>query len=597
MGLIHQLSQPINFGIFLGMLVVFVILYYFRRRATNRFLKEIKKTISKVSALDGVASDKLIVQKINEIVKQNNSLKDEYKHFENSQIEVDENSVKKIYASHKIEEYIKFDRVFALSRFLDDGGSYLTGIGLLITFIMIALGLSELKLNDTQALQTGIAGLINSLSGKFIGSICGIGGALLYNWRKDRNLTEIEKQIKKFNDLINEKINNKYSENVLHDINLGIKSQTEDLKEFFSGNVFSNAILEAFDKRKEQSRTIELLTEIKLAIERQNGSELATNISGLVDKLSTSVGDISGKQVFEMSKQLESFQSSMQNTQEDMKAALDVLTKDMLKNLSESSAARMKTYDEENNNMIIQLKQNMENIYGDFARQKSLIQEEAQVNYDLLRKNQEDILGGFNQQAKVGLELIQSNLTKYSELFNQLDGLLQGYKQSMVLGQAVIDDTKSTLSTFNQSSIQLNTIHTNLGTISANIKPLVENLVSANSSVKTSLAILENKEKIVNDGLTQLMQSFATQMQTWQTHIDNTQSAMNDTNEVIKLLDGSVTHYTTEYQDKVTSFVDQFTTKLGSIIGNIQEASGAIQEFTEKMEEIVAEFTNVDSKR
>ena len=150
---------------------------------------------------------------------------------------------------------------------------------------MIALGLSELKLNDTQALQTGIAGLINSLSGKFIGSICGIGGALLYNWRKDRNLTEIEKQIKKFNDLINEKINNKYSENVLHDINLGIKSQTEDLKEFFSGNVFSNAILEAFDKRKEQSRTIELLTEIKLAIERQNGSELATNITENYTKL------------------------------------------------------------------------------------------------------------------------------------------------------------------------------------------------------------------------------------------------------------------------------------------------------------------------
>ena len=83
-----------------------------------------------------------------------------------------------VHSQRSATEYFSFDVLCAGQlnvRFYRQLPSFLTGMGLLFTFIAILIGLSKLHANGPQI--EGIQGLINGLSGKFVTSIVGLACA------------------------------------------------------------------------------------------------------------------------------------------------------------------------------------------------------------------------------------------------------------------------------------------------------------------------------------------------------------------------------------------------------------------------------------
>ena len=87
-----------------------------------------------------------------------------------------------VYSQRPAAEYFSFDMLCAnqlnihLYRQLP---SVMTGIGLLLTFLAILIGLSKLHANGSQI--EGIQGLINGLAGKFVTSVVGLACANLFS--------------------------------------------------------------------------------------------------------------------------------------------------------------------------------------------------------------------------------------------------------------------------------------------------------------------------------------------------------------------------------------------------------------------------------
>lgn len=67
-------------------------------------------------------------------------------------------------------------------RLLDAAPSLLTALGLLGTFIALAVALGELRPDPKTEMVLGVANLVHGLSGKFISSIAGLGLALIFQW-------------------------------------------------------------------------------------------------------------------------------------------------------------------------------------------------------------------------------------------------------------------------------------------------------------------------------------------------------------------------------------------------------------------------------
>lgn len=86
-----------------------------------------------------------------------------------------------VHAARSAAEFFSFDALCADHlnvRFYQQLPSFMTGIGLMFTFLAILIGLSKLHANGSQI--EGMQGLINGLAGKFVTSIVGLACANVF---------------------------------------------------------------------------------------------------------------------------------------------------------------------------------------------------------------------------------------------------------------------------------------------------------------------------------------------------------------------------------------------------------------------------------
>lgn len=86
-----------------------------------------------------------------------------------------------VHAGRSAAEFFSFDSICAHHlnvRFYQQLPSFLTGLGLMFTFLAILIGLSKLHANGAQI--EGMQGLINGLAGKFVTSIVGLACANMF---------------------------------------------------------------------------------------------------------------------------------------------------------------------------------------------------------------------------------------------------------------------------------------------------------------------------------------------------------------------------------------------------------------------------------
>ena len=134
----------------------------------------------------------------------------------------------KIYSSRQAEEFFTQDALFGSRVNLSFYGqlpSLITGIGLLLTFLALFVGLSKLHAEGHNI--DGIQGLINGLAGKFLTSIVGLVCANAFSLIEKPAVFRLMAAQQEFIDLLNELFPRKTMEQMLEDLTSRQKTRVE----------------------------------------------------------------------------------------------------------------------------------------------------------------------------------------------------------------------------------------------------------------------------------------------------------------------------------------------------------------------------------
>ena len=160
--------------------IIFLVWYYQRYRKTKSVLTDLLRELQIEFQANANANSE--IQKIFSILNQSGKkiavLAGVAARLESS-LFFDEESGKPTLLK-KIEELVGADQIienWVGKNLADEIPSWLTGLGLLTTFIAILLGLQHVKVLTNLEVQ-GIGGLVNGLSGKFFSSIVAMSCAL-----------------------------------------------------------------------------------------------------------------------------------------------------------------------------------------------------------------------------------------------------------------------------------------------------------------------------------------------------------------------------------------------------------------------------------
>ena len=318
------------------------------------FEKNINKTVNNLTRVNHDLSEfkahfsdyklngnqQLVSEFINFLEKEGD-LKTHFKHFMASCIQEKTN----YFATHKIEDYITTKNVFRIKSFYEDGAGLLTGLGLLFTFIAIAFGLSHLDLasTDTTVIQNGIGQLIGGLSAKFMSSICGIGAALFYSWYRPLTLDHVDKQI----DLLNKNINSifkfKYTEQMLYEIKENAKEQTENLKDFFAGDDFADAIRKIIDGSSDQ-KVVPILNEIKDTLIRSDTSKTLEAMNLFINSISDKMSEVNSQQAEGLVQSIQEVQAQSRQFIQEIAATLMEKSEALTKQFAQLESPNSKSF-------------------------------------------------------------------------------------------------------------------------------------------------------------------------------------------------------------------------------------------------------------
>jgi hypothetical protein len=165
-------------------------------------------------------------------------------------------------------------------RFYRQLPSFLTGIGLLFTFIAILIGLSKLHANGPQI--EGIQGLINGLSGKFVTSIVGLACANVLTLLENSMWHSLESQHRRCLSLLDELFPQKAADYQAQPMNGAPASMISPIR-----NDGTTQLVEIMQQRL--SSTVTALNSATQTLTALNSKQLPTKLDDLPSEIAHEV--------------------------------------------------------------------------------------------------------------------------------------------------------------------------------------------------------------------------------------------------------------------------------------------------------------------
>lgn len=216
-------------------------------------------------------------------------------------------------------------------RFYNALPGYLTGLGILGTFLGLTFGLAQIDLStdDLDKLKNGITGLLSGAQIAFSTSVWGIFFSILFSWFEKHHVNELRNHISKLQISIDKIVTRRTPEHWLSEVLWESKQQSQELKSFNTDLAVS--IAEALDEKLAGSLTPTLekllfsidelskagTTKIAETITKGAGNEISrlANTMDQVDKIlkQTITQSFETQKVMEesMQKQLNSFSGNV----------------------------------------------------------------------------------------------------------------------------------------------------------------------------------------------------------------------------------------------------------------------------------------------
>jgi hypothetical protein len=567
------------------------------------FEKNINKTVNNLTRVNHDLSEfkahfsdyklngnqQLVSEFINFLEKEGD-LKTHFKHFMASCIQEKTN----YFATHKIEDYITTKNVFRIKSFYEDGAGLLTGLGLLFTFIAIAFGLSHLDLasTDTTVIQNGIGQLIGGLSAKFMSSICGIGAALFYSWYRPLTLDQVDKQIYLLNKNINSIFKFKYTEQMLYEIKENAKEQTENLKDFFAGDDFADAIRKIIDGSSDQ-KVVPILNEIKDTLIRSDTSKTLEAMNLFINSISEKMTEVNSQQADGLVKSIQEVQEQSRQFIQEIAATLmeksEALTKQFAQQQVEvvaKQSAGQKIIEENINTMITEMSHSSNEVLAkvndkiiSITQALMQTQTDAITNLDKNTKqnqnNINEIQEKFTETMGHFSKYVDRNVATNNQMNELVGNILAKYKEMISANQQQLDKTTSSLSGINQAMGEFKNISGTMTTAATSIS-------SAASSLKNMNNSLDHQAQLLNNGFETLRSSLEQQLGDWGSHIDSTRETEAQVMKLVNTLNSTIESYVVKFDERNTRFIEEFSQQITKIASSTNSAIESIDEFSDR---------------
>ena len=263
----------------------------------------------------------------------------------------DDEEINHVYSTTDADEYFNFSNLSAgiSIEFWQNLAGVFTGLGILVTFLGLTIGLLGFDMSSSATIQKGISNLLNGTSTAFLTSIVGILCALIFNYYYNNSLIRnFDASIDDFANKLDELIPRKQAEELLYINSEAVKEQTTELQDFNTtlaltiGDALRNAMTTDVKPVLEELLTAirELSTggmeTIKNSINDNTGSELR-DFAGTLQELQQGMRDIL----------MQSQQMNEENNQK-LRVAVDEMVKSLQNATSDSVTAQQKNMNEMN---------------------------------------------------------------------------------------------------------------------------------------------------------------------------------------------------------------------------------------------------------
>ncbi|MEI6847319.1 MAG: hypothetical protein WCK32_04660 [Chlorobiaceae bacterium] len=511
-------------------------------------------------------------------------------------------------------EHLSFGPGFNKSRFVALPG-ILTGIGLLVTFMAILIGLLDVKILDNKV--HGLEGLIGGLSGKFISSIAALFAASIFMLIEKSVFYQMNSYRLSFIDSMDTLFPVRTDAHFLDELCQTMKSQDAAFRSFNSdlsiglrSNITESMtpilgkVVAAIDELKELTRgsQAELLGVLKNAKESEHGV-----ITGKIEELLKDLKDSLASSIKEMSKEFNksltgSAQDQFNNVVTQIGHTAEILggmnsqftgTQDALKELIElskvSTQSQLSEGSEELKKMVHNLDASMSTIETRFAGLSDAMQKSIEGSAATSSLAADGIM------TKVG-ELNKQSVEKFMEVLSRHEGQLDRVDQLKETLHKAVEEFGTYVTGYNE-------INAGMRYVAGDVKLAMESLTSSVEKMRETEASVKKVAELAAEEVAELNASQALQVKTW----ENIETSMVNYQEIFEKVEASAANvlsdisqnlqkFSSATQDHFNKTVTVANDHVANAVGQLGAAIEGLTEKLEDLEDLVEEISTIKNK-
>lgn len=615
----------------IGQLILFIFLVGFQIYRINReigVMKNVKSGLQEIERKPNQPAGE-IDNKINELFQ--NVKKSKYKELWNryytraSQKDEDERI--------KVEPFFGFDVMqyhMGYRPLMDVGGGINVSIGVLGTFIGLSTGLSDLQVNDSEGLRTGIEGLISGMKIAFYTSVWGVLLSLLWTFF-DRSISSmLEKYIDWHSERMDYLLSTDDEELFLNRLEKISKTQADHLKTLLTdaleqamkpvvatiqesnGQVSHafGALHEQFEKLQTGVDNQSKLLEAQIEMTRQNSADisdrLVEQITGgteqSIAQFSTLIQDtqtMQSKLMETVSKVVESFVHTEQRQAQTFEK-----TEQMFQRFHDMTSQM-----EQLKNNFTEAASFMTNMQQSFEQIQQLTQQQLPLQEEVIKSNQSlaekydgltERMKQFNMQMETKYEqLLQDVLEMSKGLSSSFKEMTERLNQSITTQTQMLGESDKLLQNVKDVVTQLTPIAPEMKEVFGNIKILKQQLIEMQQLQSKLLPELvklnDSTYETVENALTTTkayVTEMSTQIETMKQHWTTTKEQFEDTRNT---LNTSVKDFAENIDSGLTKTFSHFDEALTNAVSRVSQLvnqfGDAQEDFLQSLEDLTEELT------
>jgi len=287
----------------------------------------------------------------------------------------------------------------------------LTSIGLLCTFAAILLGLHGLvDPASSEISQAGMVKLVESLSGKFLSSVCALLLATVFTGFEKRRTNQVERAHKALVRAIDERFPRRSSEYLLEKIVVASNEQANQLRHF--GADLSGRLKEGMTESFQP--ILERLTDAINKLEKEKSDSLQGSMTGILEEFRTLISKSAEGEITKLSTVL-SDTSSLLKASNDQTMAAGQRMQEVLGGLGDS----MRTQSEANTQLLAKLSESVEGM-------SLRLQQASEDSSSKVAQKVQDILSNLESSAFRTLEESKKQTSALSQIVESMTTRVEG---------------------------------------------------------------------------------------------------------------------------------------------------------------------------